>query len=333
MATGELSSPPRMLPLYARTVAPLLPGASLLPLVGGRGGELPELKLTLRRCTSIPHRLAAYAHVCGFSLRDALPATYPHVLAFPLHLALMSDRQLPIRRRSASSISPTASSSTARSSWARHCELRVRTSRCRAIRGADFALLTAVRIDEELVWEDHSTMLRRGASRHGEGAGGAGEGAGEEGAGEGEEARAQHRGHSRGAAADPAAERGLAPARRPRPPLRGGCRGSQPDPPVRAQRKTVRFPARDRAWDVDQGTLPGRTRAALPDRFASRSASAGRSCYRARSRSGVSRGRRNPLRRNRQAAAGEDETRHLDGRIEPLDGAPPIIREERQSTR
>ncbi len=36
MATRELSGPPNMLGLYARTLAPLVPGASRLPFVGGR---------------------------------------------------------------------------------------------------------------------------------------------------------------------------------------------------------------------------------------------------------------------------------------------------------
>jgi hypothetical protein len=34
--------------------------------------------------------VAAYDRVCGFRLRDELPATYPHVLAFPLALELMA---------------------------------------------------------------------------------------------------------------------------------------------------------------------------------------------------------------------------------------------------
>ena len=34
--------------------------------------------------------LAAYDRVCGFRLRDELPATYPHVLAFPLAMELLT---------------------------------------------------------------------------------------------------------------------------------------------------------------------------------------------------------------------------------------------------
>src|SRR3954463_14649296 len=53
----------------------------------GRGSELPGD--VLERLVSVdPVELARYAHVCGFTLRDELPPTYPHVLAFPLHLDL-----------------------------------------------------------------------------------------------------------------------------------------------------------------------------------------------------------------------------------------------------
>jgi len=39
--------------------------------------------------------LAAYCRVCGFRLSDTLPATYPHVLAFPLAIELMASRDFP----------------------------------------------------------------------------------------------------------------------------------------------------------------------------------------------------------------------------------------------
>lgn len=165
MATGELSGPPRILPLYARTVAPLLPGASLLPFVGGRGGELPELELTLPQVRVDRDHLAAYARVCGFSLRDSLPATYPHVLAFGLHLGLMTDRRFPF---------PAIGLVHLANRIVQHrpiqlgeaLDLRVRTTSLQEHpRGRTFALVSEARVAGELVWEDHSTMLRRGASK------------------------------------------------------------------------------------------------------------------------------------------------------------------------
>src|SRR5262245_13413450 len=90
MATRTLDSPPSILPLYARAAAPLIPGASLLPFVPGGGKEVPELELELAGVTPDPDRVAAYAKVCGFTLRDELPPTYPHVLAHPLHMELLA---------------------------------------------------------------------------------------------------------------------------------------------------------------------------------------------------------------------------------------------------
>jgi acyl dehydratase len=162
METRALSSPPRTLPLYARTVAPLLPGASLLPFLGGRGDELPDLELTLAQVRVDPERLAAYAHVCGFSLRDELPATYPHVLAFPLHLALMADRRFPF---GAVGLVHLANRIVQHRpiQLGEALDLRVLTTPLQEHpRGRTFALVSEVRVGEELVWEDHSTMLRRG---------------------------------------------------------------------------------------------------------------------------------------------------------------------------
>jgi hypothetical protein len=163
MATRELNRSPRVLPLYARTLAPLLPGASLLPFVGGRGTELPELELTLAGTRADRDRLAAYAHVCGFSLRDELPATYPHVLAFPLHLALMADQRFPF---GAVGLVHVANRIVQHRpiQLGEALDLRVYTTPLREHpRGRTFALVSEVRVTGELVWEDTSTMLRRGA--------------------------------------------------------------------------------------------------------------------------------------------------------------------------
>ena len=40
-------------------------------------------------------RVAAYAEVCGFPTKDTVPLTYPHLLAFPLHMAIMTDPSFP----------------------------------------------------------------------------------------------------------------------------------------------------------------------------------------------------------------------------------------------
>ncbi|HVR05301.1 MAG TPA: MaoC/PaaZ C-terminal domain-containing protein [Solirubrobacteraceae bacterium] len=162
METRELGSPPGIVSLYARTVAPLLPGASLLPFLGTSGEQIPALELVLPDVVVDPGRLAAYAHVCGFSLRETLPATYPHVLAFPLQLALMTDPAFPF--------GPIGLVHLDNRIELRHpidigerLELRVHATPLQPHpRGRMFALVSQARVEGELVWEGHSTMLRRG---------------------------------------------------------------------------------------------------------------------------------------------------------------------------
>ncbi len=62
----------------------------------GRGGDLPDTRLAHNGVEVDPAELAAYDRVCRFPLTDTLPATYPHMLTFPLQLALMSDRSFPL---------------------------------------------------------------------------------------------------------------------------------------------------------------------------------------------------------------------------------------------
>ena len=58
-------------------------------------GPLPDLELVQRGVTVDAARLTAYCEVCGFGLPRLVPATYPHVLAFPLLVALMTDGRFP----------------------------------------------------------------------------------------------------------------------------------------------------------------------------------------------------------------------------------------------
>jgi acyl dehydratase len=62
----------------------------------GRGGGLPEDHLARKGVTTDPAHLAAYNRVCLLPQGDVLPATYPHMLTFPLQMALMTDRSFPL---------------------------------------------------------------------------------------------------------------------------------------------------------------------------------------------------------------------------------------------
>jgi acyl dehydratase len=161
MTARKLDSPPRILPLYARAAASLIPGASLLPFVPGRGNEIPDIELALENVRVDPERLAAYAKVCGFTLRDTLPATYPHVLAFPLHMAAMADGRFPFGAVGLVHIENRIVQRRA-IAVGEQMEIRVRLSKLQAHpRGRTFALISEVLIGGEQVWVGISTMLRR----------------------------------------------------------------------------------------------------------------------------------------------------------------------------
>jgi acyl dehydratase len=163
MAERVLSSSPAMLPLFARAGAGLVPGASRLPFLGGRRStELPDLTLVLDPVTVSREQLAAYSRVCGFPLRDRLPSTYPHILAFPLQLALMTDPSFPFP---ALGLVHIANRIVQRRpvGVAEQLQIKVSASGLESHpRGTQFTLRSEARVADELVWEDASTYLRRG---------------------------------------------------------------------------------------------------------------------------------------------------------------------------
>ena len=161
METRSLDGPPRILPLYARAAAPMIPGAGRLPFLPGGGGEIPEIELTLDGVRADPEAVAAYDRVCGFPLRDQLPPTYPHVLAFPLHMAVMADGGFPF---GAVGLVHLENRITQRRpiGVGEELSLAVRPTPLQPHpKGRTFSLITEARAAGELVWESESTMLRR----------------------------------------------------------------------------------------------------------------------------------------------------------------------------
>jgi acyl dehydratase len=162
MADKELSGSPSMLPLFARASLAVIPGAGKLPWVGGGGGEVPEQALTRADVGVDPDRLAAYDRVCGFDLSDTLPPTYPHMLAFPMHLALITDGRFPLAAMGLVHIANAitvhrplrASERLSLRVWATPLEPHPR--------GRQFTVRTEARVGDELVWEESSTNLSRG---------------------------------------------------------------------------------------------------------------------------------------------------------------------------
>src|SRR5689334_19213586 len=87
MEVRELDRAPSLVPLYAKAV--------VWPFVPGGGAELPAHALAIAAVEVDRDHLAGYCRVCGFRIADRVPPTYLHVAAFPLALALMTERSFP----------------------------------------------------------------------------------------------------------------------------------------------------------------------------------------------------------------------------------------------
>jgi hypothetical protein len=125
----------------------------------GRGDAVPDAVLT-RAVAIEAEQLERYAHVCGFPLSDRVPPTFPHVLAHPLHLELLASSPF-----SAVGVVHIANRIVQHRplSLGEELELRVKAGPFAPHRrGRTFDFISEAYADGELVWEDFSTMLKRG---------------------------------------------------------------------------------------------------------------------------------------------------------------------------
>ena len=158
--TVTLDGAPNLAVLFARAAVTSFGRA-------GHAGALEDVEVRRPEVRVERARLAAYDRVCGFGLRDVLPATYLHVLVFPLQVALMVDRSFPlglpglvhVRNRIVQHRPVDAAENLSLRSSARSLRPHAK--------GTQVDLVGQVRVGEELVWEGVSTYLARGASAPG----------------------------------------------------------------------------------------------------------------------------------------------------------------------
>jgi hypothetical protein len=164
-AAEQLDAVPSLRRLYPRAVAASArPALRRLPGVGGREDELPDIELSLPAVEIDRENLKAYSRVCGFGLRDELPATYLHLVAFPLSMRIMTDARFPypviglvhVRNRIERLRAVDADERPGARVWVDHLE--------RTERGAEFQVLAEAVVDGETVWRSASTYLRRGGA-------------------------------------------------------------------------------------------------------------------------------------------------------------------------
>jgi len=154
MSTLELDTPSSTLSLYFRAATARKSGDIA-------GGKLPPLAVTLSGVQAKPKNLAQYRDLCGFTKGPCMPATYPHILAFPLHMELLVSKEFPL---------PLLGLVHVRNEFTQYrsignqeildieCYLEGPTD---VGKGKEFDIVTKVSIAGNLVWESISTNLYR----------------------------------------------------------------------------------------------------------------------------------------------------------------------------
>lgn len=126
------------------------------------GGALPDLSLRVEALPVDRLHLGDYQRICGWSVGDVLPHTYPHVVGFPLQAALMTRPGFPlalaglVHVENVITVHRTLTAEDALDVTVTATDLR------RHPRGRQVDLVTEVTVAGERVWEGRSTYLARG---------------------------------------------------------------------------------------------------------------------------------------------------------------------------
>jgi acyl dehydratase len=154
MATIELEKPPSTMSLYYRAVTTKKPGAL-------QGNSLPSIKANLRNVTADLGKLHEYRKVCGFPQSGSLPVTYPHILAFPLHMEILVNPLFPFPLLGLVHVRNDITQYRAignQEAMDIECELVGPEA---VAKGLEFSVITKVMVAGKLVWESVSTNLFR----------------------------------------------------------------------------------------------------------------------------------------------------------------------------
>lgn len=87
----EFARAPAIWSMYPRIMVSRKP--ALVP----EGGEVPRIEARLGKVRIDRKHLAAYSEICNASTGGTLPIAYPHILATPLHLAMLGAEAFPVK--------------------------------------------------------------------------------------------------------------------------------------------------------------------------------------------------------------------------------------------
>mgnify|MGYP000153267483 CR=1 FL=1 len=84
--TVHLSKTPNILALLSRAALPKRASE----------GAISQWSVNLKGVKADAHLLRQYSNVCGFTSKSHMPASFPHIMAFPLHMKLLTDPTFPL---------------------------------------------------------------------------------------------------------------------------------------------------------------------------------------------------------------------------------------------
>lgn len=156
MSVIELKSTPGSGGLYVKAAL------GMTPLAGKRKKELPDTVLELAPKAAEVDKLSGFCRVTEHTLLDALPPVYFNVLAFPLHMALLTGDGFPFPAIGLVHIENRIHQlRPVRASEELGLRVFARDLRPHA-KGRQFDVVTEARVGDELVSTAASTYLRRG---------------------------------------------------------------------------------------------------------------------------------------------------------------------------
>jgi acyl dehydratase len=152
------------LPTMLKAALPAVPGVNLLPGIAKKGGDLPDLTLRIQDAAVDLDNLRAYRDVCGFEPGQYLPFGYPHTLAFPLHMGIMTDRSFPYAAIGSVHLRNTMTRHRLIAPTERLDVAATVTNKRAHAKGTMFDFVTTVTAagTDEVVWDSVSTYLRPG---------------------------------------------------------------------------------------------------------------------------------------------------------------------------
>lgn len=134
------------------------------------GESVPRLEAAVESLAARARHVARYRRVCGFEDDARLPIAYPHVLAMPLHIAMLTHPRFPVRLMGLIHVANEI----------HHIRPLPADGRWRARtwieghrdgdRGHEFDLFTEFDDSQGAAWHEKSTLLARRAARGGQAA-------------------------------------------------------------------------------------------------------------------------------------------------------------------